>query len=281
MSLREAGIKNARLAAGELLRRFGVECLRHVNVEGFAARLNIDIMEAPLDGASAQLVVRKDRASIVLSERLTDPIERRCAIAHELGHYVLKHPSSPVSELCTSRVRSCRSDHRDIEDEANGFAMRLLTPENIVRTVHLAKPMTLWPVAQLAKLCGILIESSAIRIIESTERVCAAVLSDRDGIRWIAPAEGFARAFGKSTAKGMRFNRNSLAGRYLDEGVVSEDPQLVPAATWLDVFDEAPILEHSLPGSEPGTVLTMLWVSHRDVEPDALPSPVRATSTTE
>ncbi len=128
MTLREVGIENARREADKLLRRFGVESVSHVNVEGFAARLNIALVEAPLDGASAQLVVGRGRASIVLSERLTDPAERRCAIAHELGHYVLNHPSLPVSELCSPRERDCGSDHRDIEGEANGFAVRLLTP---------------------------------------------------------------------------------------------------------------------------------------------------------
>jgi Zn-dependent peptidase ImmA (M78 family) len=128
MTLREVGILNARREAGRLLRRFGVESVNHVNVEGFAARLNIAILEAPLDGASAQLLVGKGRASIVLSDRLTDPAARRRAIAHELGHYVLNHPSLPIGELCSPRVREPLADQRDIEDEANGFAVRLLTP---------------------------------------------------------------------------------------------------------------------------------------------------------
>ena len=85
MTRREVGIENARREAGKLLRRFGVESVNHVNVEGFAARLNIALVEAPLDGASAQLVVARGRASIVLSDRLTDPAARRRAIAHELG----------------------------------------------------------------------------------------------------------------------------------------------------------------------------------------------------
>ena len=128
MTLREAGIENARREADRLLRRFGVESVNHVNVEGFAARLNIALVKAPLDGASAQLVVARGCASIMLSDRLTDPAARRRAIAHELGHYVLEHPSLPIGELCSPRVREPVADQRDIEGEANGFAVRLLTP---------------------------------------------------------------------------------------------------------------------------------------------------------
>src|SRR5512144_879050 len=145
MTLRVAGIESARLQASKLLKRFGVESVNHVNVEGFAARLHVDLVEAPLDGAAAQLVVGNGRASIVLSDRLTDPADRRCAIAHELGHFVLKHPSAPVAELCTPRPRNRFSDSPDIEDEATGFAVELLTPESVVRAIHRAEPMTLNP----------------------------------------------------------------------------------------------------------------------------------------
>ena len=129
MTLREAGIERARLEASKLLKRFGVESVNHVNVEVFAARLHVELVEAPLDGATAQLVVGNGRASIVLSDRLTDPADRRGAIAHELGHFVLKHPSIPIAELCAPRTRDHFSDSPDIEDEANGFALELLTFE--------------------------------------------------------------------------------------------------------------------------------------------------------
>ena len=265
MTRREAGIENARLEARKLLKRFGVESVNHVNVERFAARLHVDLVVAPLHGAAAQLVVGNGRASIVLSDRLTDPADRHFAIGHELGHFVLKHPSVPIAELCSPHPRSRFSDNLDIEDEANGFASELLTPESVVQAVHRAKPMTLNSPAHLACLCGFSIESSAIRVTESTERVCAAVLSGRDGLRWVASARKFVHAFGASPAEGRCLDRRSLAWRYFDHGATSKQPKFVPAAAWLDVPGEPPILEHSMPGSEPGTVLTMLWVPHRDV----------------
>ncbi|HSQ02765.1 MAG TPA: ImmA/IrrE family metallo-endopeptidase, partial [Burkholderiales bacterium] len=66
----------------------------HVNVEGFAARLGFKISMAMLNGAIAQLVVRAGRQPLILlSDRLTDPAIRRFTVAHEIGHYMLRHPS--------------------------------------------------------------------------------------------------------------------------------------------------------------------------------------------
>jgi Zn-dependent peptidase ImmA (M78 family) len=101
----EAGIDNARREANKLLRRFGVMTAGHVNVEGFARRLNLHLVDAPLHGATAQLVVSPGHACIVLADRLRDPGERRWAVAHELGHYVLQHRAPPPETLLGPRPR--------------------------------------------------------------------------------------------------------------------------------------------------------------------------------
>src|SRR5882724_12643035 len=152
MSLWEAGIYRARDEAYKLLRRFGVESAADVNVEGFADRLGIHLVNAPLSGATSQLLVGPDHATIVLStlaRKLQVPGERRWAIAQEMGHYVCEHEAPPPESLtappfpCLSldgfdqalmmaRQRGV-SGLPDDEDEANCFALALLTPE---RTLH-------------------------------------------------------------------------------------------------------------------------------------------------
>jgi hypothetical protein len=125
MSPRAAGLEQARLAARKLLHRFGVEDPEHLELEGFAARLQIDLTVAPLDGALGLLAVGGAHVNIVLSERLTDPAERAFVIAHELGHYVLQHPSPKPSALMTP-PEPPPLDARDPEAEADAFAMALL-----------------------------------------------------------------------------------------------------------------------------------------------------------
>jgi hypothetical protein len=250
--------------ACRLLTRFGVESAEHLNIEGFARRCDITIEEAALDGARAQLLVSGRRATIVLSESLSDDAERRFAIAHELGHFILKHPSPPLAELCSPRPLDRRSNCRDIEEEANTFAMELLMPAAVVRSLHATKPMTLDVPAKLARLCRVSIIASAIRTTACTDLPCAAVLSERGVVRWVAPSVGFGYTFEPSLmtslATGKRLDARSLAFDARDHSPHGR-PRRVPAAAWLDADSDAPpIVEHSIALDAADAVLTMLWV---------------------
>ena len=120
------GIDQARQQARRLHRRFGVESQQHVDVYAFANRLNVQLVDAPLEGALAQLIVNRGSARILLSSQLRDPTRRRIAIAHELGHYVLSHPSATVGELCEPGQPQAAAFGRDYENEAHSFALELL-----------------------------------------------------------------------------------------------------------------------------------------------------------
>lgn len=265
----QEGIARARQGARTLLKRFGVESVQHVDVEAFAERLEVKIVETQLQGAAAQLVVTKGHARILLSDRIGHVVMRRAAIAHELGHFLLKHPSPSVAELCAPRPQVPCSDVRDFENEANAFALELLTPERAVRKVCHSRPMTLGWAAQLAVTCWVPIEAAAIRITELSDRMCAALLSTPDGIAWVSPSPMFldqlGGCFGEALYRGHRLHPRSLAWRVLHRAEVCE-PGLVPAAAWLGEPNQPPLLEHSAPGGVAGTVLTMLWASHHEAE---------------
>src|SRR5690349_18033975 len=100
--MRDLWIRRARQAARALSRRFGVTSAEHINIEAFAARLGATVVVGPLEGAVAQLVRVGKHVHIIVSERVTDERATRFTIAHELGHFVLGHPSRPPSELCSS-----------------------------------------------------------------------------------------------------------------------------------------------------------------------------------
>jgi Zn-dependent peptidase ImmA (M78 family) len=265
----EIRINNARRAANQLLRRFGVESAADVNVAGFAQRLGLHLIDAPLDGATAQLVVGSDHASIILSDRLLDPGQRCWAIAHELGHYVLEHPAPPAETLCGPRPAPFLSEGPDDEMEADSFALTLLTPEPIVRTLCDVAPMTLDPAMHLARTCSVSLEASAIRIAELTTHACAIVASNRNGILWAAPSSQFVRVFGLALVPGRQVDCPSTAVRHLSGEVIQYVADLVPCDAWLDVANEPPLIEHSLPASTPGGMLTMLWAPHRDPRPQS------------
>ena len=252
-----AGIDNARRVGRALVHRFGIEAARHVFVEGFAARLGVEIIVAPLDGATAQLAVRNgESARILLSDRLTNPAIRRLTIGHELGHYVLKHPSRPPSELCDATWRGHPpGDSRDLEAEANAFSAEILMPANLALPMCDVDVASLEPAIRIAHRFGMSLHASAIRFTELTPQPCAAVLSERGIVRWIAPSA----TFNGTILVGRSLDGRSAAGRYFETGELLSRMMSVPAPAWLETFAEDTIMEHSITCPETGSVLTMLW----------------------
>jgi len=259
----QEGIANARQAARNLLKRFGVVTLQHVDVEAFAARLGVSIVNARLRGAFAQLVVNAFRARILISRRVTNPAVRRAAIAHELAHYVLRHPTPPVAEMCSPRPQVPCSDVRDFENEANAFALELLTPTRAVAEVCDVAPMTLTAAGQLSMSCWVPVEAAAIRITERSDRMCAAVYCVDGRIAWVSPSGPFihelANFVGPALTPGYPLDPRSMASR-VTRGELCV-PGLVTAGAWLaDARIEEPELtEHAIPVGDDGAVLVMLW----------------------
>jgi len=210
-----------------------------------------------------QLVVTARRVRILISKNVTNPAIRRAVIAHELGHYVLRHPSPTLAEMCSPQPQVPCSDVRDFENEANVFALELLTPTHAVVAVCDLEPMTLMAAGQLAMSCWVPVEAAAIRIAERSARMCAAVYCIDGRIAWVSASGPFlhelAEFVGPALTPGYPLDPRSMAARVM-RGELCE-PDLVPASAWLaDARIEEPELtEHAIPVGDDGAVLVMLW----------------------
>jgi hypothetical protein len=245
--------------------------------EEFADYRGIKLYDVHLEGAGAQLIYGPGGTHILLPDTLIDPAQRGWSIAHELGHYEMKHDSRPANELCVPRPRRPgRRAERDQEDEANEWAMMFTMKDADVAPLCDQMPMTLDVVLQLARRCGVPPIAAALRLMSVTFRFCAAVLS-RDGvIQWASPSMRLLGLMdGPSFPEGKPIGKGALARRFFDSGRLVRAPELVPAAAWIDgVSDAASIQEHSMQTGQPGTVLTMLWAPNDpDVPRDLTMSP--------
>jgi hypothetical protein len=99
--MRELRIRRARLAARDLLRTVGAEGEVPVPVEDVAHALGVEIVRGGLRNALACLVRAGDRARIRVADHHDHPGQLRFSIAHELGHFVLRHKST--LDLCDER----------------------------------------------------------------------------------------------------------------------------------------------------------------------------------
>jgi Zn-dependent peptidase ImmA (M78 family) len=235
---------------------------RQVDVDSYADRLNVRIVEAPLDGALAQLIVNGRSVRIFLSSRLCEPAQRRFAIAHELGHYVLEHSSLYLAELCepVTHASHAHAQGYDLEREADRFARELLMPADEVDARCRRRAPDLELCAQLAISALVSIEHAAMRIAERSDRICVAVFSTSAGIASVVPSDRFRAELGASLTSTLRekmlLDPRTLASR-ISERFAPCAPAEVPAEAWLGA-PGLPLLESSA-ATDAGSIVSLLW----------------------
>ena len=252
------GMRRAETAARNLNRRFGVRSPADIHIERFAAAKGLVIVEGPLDGAIARLVMGK-KPVIRVSDRVLDPGERRFCVAHELGHYLLDHAPQEVDALCTRErpVRPARAgNERHPEAEANTFSACALMPhDQLGKRIEAAKPSLELPYT-IAKEYTVPLCASTIRFAEITPERCCAVYSERGKVVWAVPSA----TFSAKIERGAPLDRASVAWDYHYKKKIDDRAQPIAADAWLPTKEDVEIIEHSAMVSGSGGVITLLWV---------------------
>jgi hypothetical protein len=257
MRRRDDVVTDAVRAARGLHRRFGVKAASHIQIEAWASSFGIELEEASLEGASAQLVRVGDRAKIVLPDHVTDRGARRFSIGHELCHFVMKHPSPTPTMMCTPKAaRACDDSTHGLELFANAYAGELLLPEHLLRPRCEISPVSLEIAWSIAKEYDVSILTSAIRFTQLSSERCAAVFSAGGEVKWASASETFTHEI----PRGKRLDPQSLAWDFFSTQRLDDRPQPVPADAWLDTSADVDIIEHSICSHAHGTVLSLLWV---------------------
>jgi hypothetical protein len=191
---------------------------------------------------------------IVLPTRITDYCARRFAIAHELYHFLKRHPSMSPTMLCTSKALRGRKLHR-FEIGSNAFSGAVLLPDFLLRKRCEVSPVSLEVPRQIEKEFDVSILTAAIRFCELSPERCCAVFSKHGVIEWVAPSPTWTR----NIVEGQRLHRDTLAWDPFGKGKLDDREQPIPACAWFDAPDGVDIVEHATWRPEYGTVLSMLW----------------------
>jgi Zn-dependent peptidase ImmA (M78 family) len=83
-------IQVARNAAEKLVERLKLEA-PPIDVESIASMLNLRIVTEDLGNDISGLLVSRDGSASIAVRRSDPPNRRRFTIAHEIGHFVLRH----------------------------------------------------------------------------------------------------------------------------------------------------------------------------------------------
>lgn len=259
MSRRDLSLpeRRARGAARELLEHYAIDEPGQLVLEGLAADLGVTVVRGELAGAVARLARVGDRGRIRVANRVTNVGRQRFSVAHELGHFVLKHEGSPLAGCQERALLDYNGESK--ESEANVFAVELLLPEKLVRRRCEVSPVDLRPVQKLAEEFETSITATAIRFIDFSPEKCALVYSENGRIRWTRKSETF---WFRLIGWGQPLEPASLASDFYRKGELQEDPEEVRGDAWIESnTGRAPeVVEHSMAIPTLGAVVTLLWV---------------------
>lgn len=145
-----------------------------VDVEAVAERLRLKLVYMDLGDDVSGLLISKGDSTVIAVQESDHPNRRRFTIAHELGHYCLKHQFEQGEHVHVDRghlitPRNSRSstgvDPKEIE--ANQFAACLLMPTKLLsRSIEKLKTESLRDdhVENLAKEFGVSEQAMTIRL---------------------------------------------------------------------------------------------------------------------
>jgi hypothetical protein len=249
--------RRAKAAAKELLEQYAIEEPRHLVLEGLAADLGVTVVRGELTGAVARLARVGDRARIRVASQVRNVGRQRFSVAHELGHFVLKHDGSTLAGCQERSMLDYKGESK--ESEANIFAVELLLPERLVRRRCEVSPVDLRPVQKLAEDFETSITATAIRFIEFSPEKCALVYSEKGRVRWTRKSDSF---WFRLIGYGQPLEPASLAIDFFREGGLPEEPEEVRGDAWIESSSGRmpEVVEHSMAIPSLGAVVSLLWV---------------------
>jgi Zn-dependent peptidase ImmA (M78 family) len=142
--------KKSRDTAWQILIDLGI-CELPVKVSVVCRQIGVPVKMATLDGVGGEVRMIRNRPYILVEER-DEPARQKFTAAHELGHIILGHVGK--YELIT---RDPSPGDNPIEQAANSFAARLLSPACVLWGCHVRSA------EDIAELCQISLPAARYR----------------------------------------------------------------------------------------------------------------------
>ena len=230
-------------------------------LEDLAMAMNIFVVDAPLDSAAARLVRQGEFGLIRVSNGLRHSGQRRFAVAHEIGHFLMH---KKVSQLLACTDTDIRASYKSgpYEIEASIFAGALLMPTEMFQSKTVRSMPTTEVIKSLATHFDTSITATALRYVETSKDYCVFVVSEQSKIRWWRASDSFGNHDLWLDSKDV-LPRYSAAAAFFRDGKTPSKPVEVDLKDW---FGEMPnidsdyVIEQAIPLPEYGQVISMIWL---------------------
>ena len=219
--------------AHEILRYYGIIDPGQIDLNAICLDKGVLVIEAPLKGALARLIRNgKNKAVVRVSDSIREVGQRRFAIAHEFGHFILHREQNQLS-LCyrSELLFHYRHELPPEEQEANIFAVELLMPDFLFEPRCSRESPTVATIKKLSTEFKTSLTATSLRYLDFTRHICAAIFSVRGKVKWFRTCENFPL---RLLDIGAMVDPGSVAGRLFAGHPDPERLQQVPVETWVE-----------------------------------------------
>lgn len=247
--------------ASKLWSLYGFTSPKELILEDLAMAMNIFVVDARLDSAAARLVRKGDYGLIRVSDGLRFSGQRRFAIAHEIGHFVMH---KKVSQLLACTDSDMRAGYRSspYEIEASIFAGALLMPRDIFQSRIARTVPTTEVIKNLATEFDTSLTATALRYVETSKEYCLFVVSENNKIRWWRASDAFSnRNLWLDNRSSLP--RHSAAAAYFRDRETPTEPIEVDLKDWLgemNDIDSDYVIEQAIALPEFNQVISLIWL---------------------
>lgn len=260
------GSSRAKQAAVKFLDEFGLDNVIDIDLRDLVFARDILYREAPLGNCEGRIVFgEKGHAIITVNSETSYLPRKRFSIAHELGHFELKHREIHYDNEASLDYYRFGNQ----EAEANEFASELLLPSALFEKAVSGKAFSPLLIDEVARKFGTSLSSALFKYVDCGPHPIVAIYSYNGRVKYICSSHTFNRRL--IDLINLPVPNNSVTEEWFKDHTVysPDDIQKVDLAVWFDLsrrtsledYDPMSSLcnEHCFISERFNTALTVIW----------------------
>ncbi|MCE7886664.1 MAG: ImmA/IrrE family metallo-endopeptidase [Alphaproteobacteria bacterium PRO2] len=159
---------------------------------------------------------KKGEWGIFYNNAISSKGRQNYTLGHELGHYLLHRHKSPEGIQCSERnMLDWKSEHAQMEAQANTFSSSLLMPRDDFRTQINGHKGSMEMMQHLSERYGVSITAAILKWLEITDQRAMIVIGKNGFIDWARSSERLLKSgvFYRARQETIELPAQSLAAR--------------------------------------------------------------------